>query len=294
LRLRRMERKNLGIILAILAAVVSGVSVYLNKFAASQTDAVLFSFAKNALVAVFLSLFLVNFAELKKVFSNRKNLPALSVVSLLGGGAAFILFFAGLKMTSAISANFIQKSMFLFVLPFSFLLLKKAPSGKQLGVAAALVKGNVLFWKLATVSFNLGDALILAAAAIWAAEAAVSEKLLSGISASTLTFVRFAGGLPVFFAYLLSKQTNWTLALNAPLWTFGLAGVLAVYSILYFSAIQRAGAFATTATLSIAPLVTILFSGAGMSLAQSVGAAAIVGATAFLAFSGTEAWKAKA
>jgi drug/metabolite transporter (DMT)-like permease len=288
-----MERKTLGTILALLAAIVSGASVYLNKFAVGQTDAVLFSFLKNSFVLLLISPFLVDFSEIGKALS-RKNLPALSFISFLGGGAAFILFFLGLKETSAVSANFFHKSMFLLVLPLSLLLLRKAPSKKKIGIALALLAGNILFWKVANLGINAGDLMILGATLIWAAEAVLSEKLLAGVSPSAITFFRFAGGVPVLFVYLLSTQTNWSLALSAPLWTLGLAGVLAIYSLLYFSAIQRVGAFTATAVLACAPLVTLVLTGTGVSLAQTIGAAVLVGSVAFLSLPVFGTWKTKA
>lgn len=271
---------NKGILFALGTALVSGVSIYLNKFAVGQTDPVLFSFLKNLLVALALGVFLVKLPDVKKAFSKRTALP-LGYVSLFSGGLAFILFFSGLKETTAVSANFFHKSMFLGVLALSIFLLRKNLSFRNLALSGALVLGNFLFWKVAKIAFNRGDLMILFATALWAGEAVLAEKYLFGLSAKTLAFVRLTGGLPVFVGFLLfGRKTDWSIALNSFGWTLGTALLLLLYVIFYFSAIREIGAFTTTAVLSASPLVTYaLSSGLSFStLFQGVGAGIIVGA----------------
>jgi|GEM_PF-4045939 len=278
---------NKGILFALGAAIVSGVSIYLNKFVVGQTDPVLFSFLKNLLVAIVLGAFLVKFSDVKKAFSKKTALP-LGYVSLFSGGLAFLLFFLGLKETTAVSANFFHKSMFLGVLALSIFLLKKNLSFRNLAVSGAILAGNFLFWKVAKISLNYGDFLILGATLLWAGEATIVEKFLSKVPARTLSLVRFAGGLPVLLSFLLfGKRTDWSIAFNSFQWTLGLAGVLLLYALLYFSAVKTSGAFATTAVLSASPLVTYALS-SGLSfptLSQGFGAAIIVGALSYFLLS---------
>ncbi len=271
---------NKGILFALGTALVSGVSIYLNKFAVGQTDPVLFSFLKNLLVAIVLGAFLVKISDVKKAFSKKTSLP-LGYISLFSGGTAFLLFFLGLKETSAVSANFFHKSMFLGVFALSIFLLKRNVSLKNSLISGAILLGNFLFWKVAKISLNYGDFLVLGATLLWAGEAVIVEKFLSKIPAKTLSLVRFAGGLPVLLLFLLfGKKTDWSIAFNSFQWTLGLAGVLLLYSLLYFSALKESGAFATTAVLSASPLVTYALS-SGLSfptISQGVGAGIIVGA----------------
>ncbi|MFH0962257.1 MAG: DMT family transporter [archaeon] len=276
-----------GFLFALGAAATSGFSIYLNRFAVGQTDPVLFSFLKNLIVAVFLGLFLVrNIKSAKSAFSGKTALP-LAYVAFLSGGLAFLLFFLGLKETSAVSANFFHKSMFVFVLVASVFALRKL-SASRAAISAALLAGNFLFWRVANLSFNSGDLMILGATALWAGEALLAEKFLSGIPAKTISFFRFAGGLPVLGAFLLFRRTtDWSIAFNSFGWTLALAGVLLAYSFLYFSAIKHFGAFSTTAVLSLSPLVTFALS-SGISfptVSQGLGAGLVLaGALALFAF----------
>lgn len=276
-----------GIFLALGAAVVSGISIYLNKFAVGQTDPVLFSVIKNLLVAIFLGAFLVKYADLKKAFSKKTVFP-LSYVALGSGGLAFLLFFLGLKETTAVSANFFHKSMFLGVLILSAVLLKKSFSARNIAISALILGGNFLFWKVSGISFNYGDLLVLGATALWSLEAILVERFLPAVSAKTISLVRFAGSLPILGLFLtFGQKTNWTLAFASFSWTLVLALVLLTYSLLYFSAVKTSGAFASTAVLSISPVVTFaLSSGIPFStLSQGVGAGIIVAGIGYLLFS---------
>jgi len=108
---------NKGIYFALLTALISGVSVFLNKFVAAQfKDAYIFTTLKNILVAAAL----VGVLMIPKIFRELKNLNKkdwllLILIGLIGGSIPFLLFFKGLTLTSAVSAAFIQKTLFIWV-----------------------------------------------------------------------------------------------------------------------------------------------------------------------------------
>ncbi len=286
-----------GLLFAILTSIVSGFAIFVNKFAVGQSDATLFTLIKNALVVLALAAVALNVRELSGIFRDRSSAAAALLVSVFGGGVAFILFFRGLAVTSAVSANFIHKSMFVGTLALSAILLREKLSAGRLAISGALLTGNATFLRISGISFNHGDAMILAATAIWAAEAVVASKyLLPRAGAATVALLRLAGGLPVLLGYLLFFQkTSWALSLPALAWAGVGAGLLALYVTLYFSAIKGAGAFNTTAALAVSPVVTLLLvsaqAGRPLTLAQGIGSLVIAVSVSLLFFleaSGTE------
>ena len=106
-----------GIFFAVLAACISGVSIFYNKLVLVKgIDPLIFNIIKNGGVAILLSALLLSIPQ-------RKNLLKLSsatwgklfLIGIIGGCIPFILFFEGLKAVPAINANLIHKSLFIWV-----------------------------------------------------------------------------------------------------------------------------------------------------------------------------------
>ena len=99
--------KGLGLVLG--TAVISGVSIFLNKFGVGGMDPAVFTTAKNVLVAVFLISTLLALKEWKTLKSlSGKAWGQLALIGLIGGSIPFLLFFTGLQMTSAAQAGFLH------------------------------------------------------------------------------------------------------------------------------------------------------------------------------------------
>ena len=105
-----------GLLLVFSTAIISGFSIFINKFGAGEFNPYLFVFLKNLLVAfllVGLLLGLKEFKNLKKLA--KKDWLILSIIGLVGGSIPFLLFFKGLSLTSATNGAFIHKMMFIYV-----------------------------------------------------------------------------------------------------------------------------------------------------------------------------------
>ena len=121
-----MFKEKKGYFLILLTAIISGFSIFLNKFAVAESNPFVFTFLKNAIVAIFLFSAIFLFCEFNAIKSlSKKNWFKLIVLGLIGGSIPFALFFYALQSTSAISAGFLQKTMFIFASLFALVFLKE-------------------------------------------------------------------------------------------------------------------------------------------------------------------------
>src|SRR3989344_5494999 len=98
LKIHKNMIQNKGYFLVFLTAVISGFSIFINKFSVSAINPYVFTGLKNVIVAVFLSslfIFLKDF----KIFRTAKikEWILLAVIGLVGGSIPFLLFFKGLS-----------------------------------------------------------------------------------------------------------------------------------------------------------------------------------------------------
>ena len=170
-----------GIALAIGAALISGLAIYLNAFAVKQLpDAAVYTTLKNAVAAIVLIALALGLGAARDVRAiDRRRWPAVLAVGVIGGSVPFILFFTGLAQASAPGAAFIQKTLFIWVgvLAVPFL-------GERLGIAslvafAGLVVGQALVLPPDGIRWGTGETLILAATVLWAAETILVKRLLA-------------------------------------------------------------------------------------------------------------------
>jgi drug/metabolite transporter (DMT)-like permease len=87
-----------GVYLALATAVISGISIYLNKFAVNAVDdALLFTTLKNSLVGTALTGYLVlTLLRAQAVRLSWKQWLGLGGLAVIGGSLPFLLFFEGL------------------------------------------------------------------------------------------------------------------------------------------------------------------------------------------------------
>ena len=115
-----------GYLLVLATAFISGFSIYLNKFSVSFISPEIFTFLKNASVAVFLIGLILVIGQWQKLRRLKgKQILILILIGLLGGAIPFLLFFKGLSLTSAAKGAFIHKTMFLWVAMLAPIFLKE-------------------------------------------------------------------------------------------------------------------------------------------------------------------------
>ncbi|MFH1399166.1 MAG: DMT family transporter [Candidatus Woesearchaeota archaeon] len=249
--------QNKGLALVLSTAIISGFSIFINKFGVAGINPDIFTLLKNAVVAVlFLSAFLLfrNFPRISK-----KQWGQLTLVGLLGGSIPFILFFRGLQLTSAASASFIHKTMFIWVSILSVILLKNRLDKKSIALAIILLLGNFLVLNLSSFSFGKGELLILAATLLWSIETIISKSALKTIDSKTVAFGRMFFGSAFILAFLMATG-NFTLALSvSQLSWIGITSIfLFFYVFTWYSGLQAVDPVVATSILLLGSPVTTL------------------------------------
>lgn len=264
-----------GFWLALGTAIISGISIFINKFGVQGIDSSLFTGAKNILVA----LFLFSIILLAKDFRKLKQLKAkawakLSLIGLVGGSIPFLLFFKGLQLTTASQGSFIQKTMFIWVGALALIFLKeKLDKGMIIG-AIMLLAGNFLLLKINNFSIAQGDWLILAATLLWSIETIISKQALRTIDSKVVAFGRMFFGSLIILAFLAASNK---LALVAQItfsqliWMIITSVFLLGYVFTWYSGLKQVKASIATSILLLGSVITTLLDiawGAKVTTAQ--------------------------
>ena len=281
-----------GVYLALATAVISGVSIYLNKFAITGLkDPVLLSGFKNGLVAVALVGVLVAAGRLGEIRRlTRRQSAALLAIGAFGGGVPFILFFRGLAMTEAVSAAFIHKTLFIWVALLAAPLLGERLGRWQIAGVGVLLAGNLALLLPRAWSPSTGDLLVFTATLLWAAEAIVARRLLRGsVSARLAAASRMTVGSAVIWVYLGVTGAGAGAALmsgSGAMWLIVTAALLTAYVLTWYKALKLAPAAVVTSVLVVGSPITKFLStatGQGGASTQAIAASVVlVLGTAFL------------
>jgi len=268
-----MKLENKGILLALLTAVVSGVSIFANSFAVKGIDAFVLTTFRNLSVAFLLVALIVLLKEWKSVKTlSRKDWAKLAALGLVGGSIPFLLFFYALTQTTAVNAGFIHKTMFVWTTLLAVVFLKEKPGKTFLAAAGLLLAGNLLL-SLTISSFVFADFLVLAAVLLWSVENVYEKRVLKDLNARVVAFGRMFFGALFMLAFLaatggLAKaaalsfdQIGWIL-LTMPL-LFG-------YVAFWYSGLKMIDVSRATAVLMLGQPVTVLLSAVFLGKAVSL------------------------
>lgn len=252
-----------GLLLALSTAIISGVSIYINKFGVAVGSPVVFAFLKNSLVALALLVVILswkNWREIKEL--KLKKWLLLLIIGFIGGAVPFILFFKGLALTSAAQGSFIHKTMFLFVAILAIIFLKEKINKYFLGGAILLLLGNLLALKSFSFSFGRGDALILAATLFWAVENIISKHLLRTVKSEIVAGGRMFFGALFILAYIIfigQGEVIFNLNVKQIGWVMITAAFLLGYVITWYKSLAKIPvSIATSILLLGSPITTLL------------------------------------
>jgi len=253
-----------GILFALAAAIVSGFSVYINKFAVMQMkDPFVFTTMKNVAVALMLFALLIapkSLPELKKL-TGRQWL-ALGAIGAIGGSVPFLLFFKGLTLANAAAAGFIHKTLFVWVAILAVPFLGERLNKIHIAALATLIGGNILLLGLpGSWAMGTGEVMVLVATLLWAIEAVIAKKVMANVSASVAAFGRmFFGGI-VMLGYLgfTGKLTS-LVALDSQqyFWIAATAVLLLGYVSGYYAGLKHAPASVVASVLVLGSVITSL------------------------------------
>ena len=208
--------KNKGLLLILSTAVISGISVFVNKFGVIIVNPYIFTGLKNIIVALLVVTWLLMMKDWKILKKLQKNQWLMLLgIGLIGGSVPFLLFFKGLSMTSGVQAAFIHKTMFIYIIALAAIFLKEKISKNFLIAGLGLFLANILILKIFPSSFGWGDLLILSATIFWALENVLSKYLLKDLSAQIVIWGRmFFGSFFIILFWLITGQAHLINSLN--------------------------------------------------------------------------------
>jgi drug/metabolite transporter (DMT)-like permease len=278
-----------GIYFALATAIISGFSVYINKFAVMQMkDPFVFTTVKNVAVALMLFALLTApraLPELKRL-SGRQWLW-LGVIGAVGGSVPFLLFFKGLTMANAATAGFIHKTLFIWVALLAVPFLGERLTKVHVAALATLIGGNILLLGLpSSWAMGSGELLVFIATILWAVEAVIARRVMRNVSTSVAAFGRMFFGALVMLGYLggTGKLTA-TFALNSQqvFWVAVTAAFLFGYVTCYYAGLKYAPASVVASVLVLGSVITSLlyaiFDAKTYTLEQIIGMLVITAAT---------------
>ena len=253
-----------GVGLALVTALISGVSVFINSYGVKQLpDAAVYTTLKNgvaALLLVGLALAVTHRADVRAL--GRRAWLGLVVVGVIGGSVPFLLFFSGLAIASAPTAAFIHKTLFVWVALLAVPLLGERLGWYPIGALGVLLLGQALIAPPIGVSWGPGETMIAAATLLWSVEVVIARRLLLGsVPSVVLGAARLGIGLFVLVGYLAVtgrlaavaelSTTQWA-------WALGTGVMLAAYVATWLAALQRAPASIVASVLVVAAPITAL------------------------------------
>jgi len=261
-----MDRRRIGIGLALAAALISGVSVWVNAMAVKAFgDAILYTTVKNLIAG---ALLIAIAGTLTRRASRQgltrphglRQLLGLGFVGVVGGGVAFVLFFQGLALATASSAGFIQKTLVIWVAILAVSFLRERFGKAHVAAIVLLVVGQLLASGGAAMpALSTGEALIFIATLLWAVEVIVAKWLLAGLSPMTVAVARMGVGSAALIAFSAATGHLAVLgSLAASQWAWvALTGlILTAYVATWLFALARAQATDVTAMLVCGAIIT--------------------------------------
>jgi drug/metabolite transporter (DMT)-like permease len=276
-----------GLLLALATACISGVAVFLNSYGVKAFgDATTYTTAKNVTAALVLAALIgAMSASRTGTVLTRPSRPGqwagLAVVGVFGGAIAFVLFFEGLALASAVDAAFLQKTLLVWVALLAVPLLGERLGALQVSAIAFLMLGQIGLAGGTTTILGRGQLMVLGATLLWAAEVIIAKKLLADLSSWTVGLTRMGIGSVVLVAWTLIRGDGGALTSltgNQWMWVLGTGVILAAYVSTWFAALSRAPAVDVTAVLVIGAVITALLAAAvnGKPLVPQLGWVALV------------------
>ena len=262
-----------GLALALAAALISGVSVWINALAVKAVgDPVLYTTIKNVIAAAILVTLTIAWTARRPSGgftrpAGGRQLIGIGFVGVFGGGLAFVLFFEGLARTTASSAGFIQKTLVIWVAILAVSFLRERFGKAHVAAIALLLLGQIaVSGGFAMPALSTGEALVFLATLIWSVEVVVAKRLLAGLSPLTIACARMGIGAVGLIAFSIATGRAALLgSLGGEQWAWvALTGVvLSLYVGCWLSALARAQATDVTAVLVFGAVITALLNSGG-------------------------------
>ena len=256
-----------GVYLAALAALVSGVSIFINKFAVdSIKPPLLFISVKNVGVGLLVLAIIIVAGKWRGVRNlKRLDYVYLLLIAVIGGSLPFYLFFTGLSHIPAINGAIIQKTLVLWVAVLALPFLKEKLSKKQFFAIMLLFTGNLLIGGFKGFKFSQGEFYVLLATILWSVETVLAKKILSRVDSDLVIGFRMGLGSAILLtATAFTSPTPFTKGLSLTsiqwFWLLLTTSTLLVYVMTWYRALKLAPATTVTSVMVASTLVTNILS----------------------------------
>lgn len=254
-----------GVVIALLTALISGVSIFYSKAAVVRIDPLLLTATRNLLVGILFSFLVLATGKHRELWSlSSRNVFKLFLIGLIGGTIPFYLFFSGLQVIGAQQANIIHKSLFVWVAIFSFIFLKEKIDMKLMLAGLLILIGSYFFTPLKVV-MGQGVLMILVADLFWAGETLLAKKVLQSVSFELVGLSRMVlGGSVLFVITVLSGKASMLFSLHTPqIAMIGIGAVLLFFYVYtWFKALALAPATVVTLVLTGSTVFGAMLNGA--------------------------------
>ncbi len=264
-----MKNETKGIVLALLAAIVSGISIPANKFFIVNLAPAIFTAVRAVIIgSVF---FAIVSYQARKHARKFKVVPwsYLLAIAVIGGAAAFLIYFTGLQLTTAGRAAFLYHSILtVATVVLAAVFLSERMGRKMVAALVVMLIGTVILY-VSQVSPSqlwsnpsLGDLLIVVAAILWAIEYVISRKVMKmGETNFVVSFARmFFGGLILFGFVIITGNVAVLLKLSALQWMKIGASTLLLfaYTLCWYWSLRYINVSKATSLLLLAPILSLI------------------------------------
>jgi len=255
-----------GIFFAFVTSIISGVAIFYSKISLVKITPIALTTSRNLLVAFLFVAYFILSGKLKKIKElKKKELINLVLIGIVGGALPFYLFFTGLSMVGAQTANLIHKTLFIWVSFLAILFLKEKPNaGYWLGFILVVIAS--FYFTSFKISFGRGELMVLAATLLWAGENILAKKILARVTSEMVGLFRMGIGSSILLlSLIINGQLNSLLTLNNQQLTTVLIGgsILFFYINFWYKALRYAPAslvaLMLTFSLVIGNLLTVRF-----------------------------------
>lgn len=256
-----------GMYFALAASVISGVSIFLNKFAvAAIKPPLFFTTTKNIVVGLMLVGIILALRKIPQIRSlHKKDILRLIAIGIVGGSLPFYLFFTGLANVPATNAAIIQKSLVVWVAILAIPFLKEKFSLLSTLAVILLFLGNNYIGGFKGFIFSTGEMMIFGATILWAIENVIAKRALKDIDADIVSAARMGlGSVVLLGATLITAPSSFTsiLSFDTTQWFWlGVTSMLLVgYVMTWYRALALAPATTVTAILVFSTVITNVLS----------------------------------
>ncbi len=256
-----------GYLLAAAAALISGVSIFLNKYAVTAiVQPLVFTAVKNSLVALLILALIFASGKWRGVKQlSRRQLLLLLAIGIIGGSLPFYLFFTGLSLIPAVTGAIIQKTLVVWVALLAFPWLKEKLSPAHWALVVLLFAANIAVGGFPGFKLSIGELFVLLATLLWAVETILAKLVLPRVDPDLVTAARMVLGSAILLTVSAVAQPAALLHVSALTltqwsWIILTAVTLLLYVTTWYRALKFAPATAVTAILVASTLVTNVLS----------------------------------